>query len=129
MDAEFAQRVVNDFGAALGDRSGGAGGVSDTRELPHSKETIKAALIFALRFANDPVSRDQLKAGYVSLADWQDGVGDSAGGLNLSRADLDRDPVELAKMLQSQAMPSQELSDRVEAESLALQAELRRLGY
>jgi len=128
IDPAFAQQVVNDFGAALGANSARAGGVSDASELPHSKETIKAALLFALSFPQDERARDQLKAGYLSLADWQDGVGTSAHGLDFSKLDLEGDPVELAKNIQAQGLPPQELLDRVEAESQQLLSDLKNRG-
>lgn len=74
-----AERVVQDYGAAMrAKRSLGSGCVADTRDLPHSKERIKQALVLLLRDTQEPQFREQLKSSYLLLADWQQDVGDMA---------------------------------------------------
>jgi hypothetical protein len=91
-----AEKIVRDYGAVLArlglTRSSDLtrGMVADTRKLPHPKERIKEALIFALRSTKEPQTRDQLKSGYIFLANYQEGVGDTKPDLNL-------DPAEVAK--------------------------------
>ncbi len=47
---------------------------SDVSELPYPKHLIKAALIAAISVTKDPKMREQLKSGFVTLGDWQEGV-------------------------------------------------------
>lgn len=63
------EELVNAYGKAL---ASGASVERDLRELPFSKEAIKAGLLEAIRITPPGAMREQLKAGYVSLGDFQD---------------------------------------------------------
>jgi hypothetical protein len=66
-----AERIVQEYGAVLGSAAAPAPGcVADASALPHPKERIKAALVFALRATTDRGMKEQLKIAYISLADW-----------------------------------------------------------
>jgi hypothetical protein len=95
------ETVLQDYGIVLGRGAPEPGYVADTSALPHSKLRIKKALVVALRSMQDPHMRSQLKKAYVSLADWQDGVGATR--------------------------PGGELLSRVQAEKARLQGELKQL--
>ena len=70
-----AETVLQDYGIVLGTRAPQPGYVADVKALPHSKPRIKEALVVAMRSMQDPHMRSQLRKAYVSLADWQEGVG------------------------------------------------------
>jgi len=72
LSLQKAQAIVNAYGAALASKTSG---VVDASHLPHPKSRIKAALLVAMQATPEGSMRNLLKAGYVSLADWQDGVG------------------------------------------------------
>jgi hypothetical protein len=67
MTLERAEKVVNAFGGALMKKPTT---ICDEGDLPYSKAEIKEAFHFWLRSETDPVAIDELKAGYVSLADF-----------------------------------------------------------
>lgn len=69
MSPERAEKIVNEYGAAMMKKPTM---VTDERSLPHSKADIKEAIRILVRLtADDPTFVDQLRAGYVSLADFQ----------------------------------------------------------
>ena len=49
--------------------------VIDEKKLPHTKQQIKEALIFAFQNEKNTKMREHLKNAYVSLATWQANVG------------------------------------------------------
>ena len=96
-----AETVLQDYGIVLGTRAPQPGYVADVKSLPHPKPRIKEALVVALRSMQDPHMRSQLKKAYVSLADWQEGVGTTRpGGLWMMQvhAEQDRLKGELQKL-------------------------------
>ena len=122
-----AEKVVQDYGAVLASAAPAPGCVADARKLPHPKERIKQALVFALRMTKESQTREQLKIGYISLADWQEGVVDTAVGIDLTNLDPNADPVELAKRIASQGAAAEKWTPKVKAEQEALKAELQKL--
>jgi hypothetical protein len=92
-----AEKIIQDYGAVLARSDLTRGGVADTGKLPHPKERIKEALVFALRSTKEPQTREQLKSGYIFLAHYQEGVGGTTDGLDLTKPDLNLDPAELTK--------------------------------
>ena len=128
MSPETAQNIVQDYGAVLGSSAPAPGCVADVRNLPHSKERIKQALVFALRVTKEPQIREQLKVAYISLADWQGGVGNETVGIDLTSMDLNADPLEMAKRVASQGELMEKWTPLVQAEQEALKSELQKLG-
>ena len=129
MTPEAAERIVNDYSAALlGPSAPVAGCVADVRHLPHSKERIKQALLFALSATKEPQMRDALKSGFLMLADWQAGVGSGPVGLDLTGMDPNSDFVEMAKLISSQGTALEKWIPVVEAERRALASDLQKLG-
>jgi hypothetical protein len=98
------ERIVHAYATAISSRKSL---LSDVSELPYPKPVIKAALIVAIAVTKDAPMREQLKSGYVMLADWQEGVGSADAAKSSSFPDIS------AKML---------------AEGRALDDELRALG-
>jgi len=128
MTADAAEKIVQDYGAVLGSSAPAPGCVADLRNLPHSKERIKQALVFAIRLTKDPQTREQLKVGYISLADWQEDVGIDTLGIDLTKMHLNADPLELAKRIASQGNTMEKWTPLVQAEQEALKSELQKLG-
>jgi hypothetical protein len=92
-----AEKIVQEYGAVLASSALTRGLVADTRNLPHPKERIKQALVFALRSTKELQMREQLKSAYILLANYQEGVGDTTVGLDLTKADLNLDLAEMKK--------------------------------
>jgi len=128
MTPEVAEKIVQDYGAVVGSSAPAPGCVADVRNLPHSKERIKQALVFALRLTKEPQMREHLKVGYMSLADWQEGVGSETVGIHLTEMDLKADPLEVAKRIAPQASAREKWTPLVQAEQEALKSELQKLG-
>jgi hypothetical protein len=128
MTPKAAEKIVQDYGAVLGSAAPAPGCVADVRSLPHPKERIKQALVFALRITKEPQVREQLKIGYISLADWQEGVGSETVGMDLTKMDLSADPLEIAKRIASQGDAVKKWTHLVQAEQNALKSELQKLG-
>lgn len=86
-----AETVLADYGIVLGTAAPQPGYVADVKALPHPKPRIKEALVVALRSMQDPHMRSQLKKAYVSLADWQEGVGGTRpGGLWMMQVEAEQ---------------------------------------
>ena len=87
-----AETVLQDYGVVLGRSAPQPGYVADAKSLPHPKPRIKEALVVAMRSMQDPHMRSQLKKAYVSLADWQEGVGTTRpGGLWMMQVEAEQE--------------------------------------
>lgn len=128
MTAAAAERIVQDYGAVLEFSAPAPGCVADVRNLPHSKERIKQALVFALRLSKEPQMREQMKIGYILLADWQEGVGNETVGIDFTKLDLNADPLDVAKRIASQGSAMEKWMPLVKAEQETLKLELQKLG-
>jgi len=104
------------------------GSVADAAGLPHPKETIKWALMLVMG-AVDPDRREPLKAGYLSLADWQVAEEVEAGGFDSSRLRHKIDPLSLAREFAARATPGDRWIAAARDEQSTLIAELRRKGF
>ena len=101
---------------------------SDASELPFPKPAIKAALVFAIKESDDPTIREQLKAAYVMLADWQDGIGPGPHSFEFSPAEL-ADPMTAAKRIAAAGRAfTEKIPAKAAAEGQALLNELKSLG-
>lgn len=122
-------KIASDYGAVLASSAAPAPlCIADARKLPHPKEEIKRALVYALRIAEDPHMRNALKICYISLANWQEGVGDTDVGFDLTKIDPNAKPHELAKWVTSQASASENWSLKARAERETFVGELQKLG-
>ena len=68
----YAQSLVNQYGEIL--EAAGASIVADVALLPASKDTMKAAILLCIKASKDPNMKEQLRAGYVALSIFQEGV-------------------------------------------------------
>ena len=122
-------KIASDYGAVLASSAAPAPAcVADARKLPHPKEDIKKALVYALRLVEDPQMRSALKICYISLANWQEGVGDTDVGLDFRKIDPNADIHELAKWVTSHASAWQNWLRKASAERESLVADLQKLG-
>jgi hypothetical protein len=96
--------------------------------LPFPKEKIKVALIIGLKSTNDFHVKEMLKVGDVQLADWQEGVGETDLGLDLSNMNLNDDPVKLAEQVLEKVSGHEKWKPVVQAEQEKLKQELFDLG-
>jgi len=128
MTAKQILEVVGNFGSTLEHSAPAPGCVADTNELPYPKSQIKDALIAVLRTTGDPNMKEALKTSYICLADWQDGVGTSHVGLDLSSFDLQTNIHDLAERLVNQSDEIERWQSIVAAERAVLRNELVQLG-
>ena len=128
MSRQTAEKIIQAYGAVLQTQAPTPGCVADTSKLPFPKEKIKAALIIGLKATTDQQTKEMLKVGYIQLADWQEGVGETDQGLDLSKMDLNDDPVKLAQEVVAQGSGREKWQPAVQAEQEKLEQELVDLG-
>jgi hypothetical protein len=122
--AAGVQKIVNDYGAAIMARKGM---FADASELPYPKPVIKAALLAFIALTQDEKMRALLKANFMSLADWQEGIG--PGPHDIDVADRRGETIQEHAKRFSQAAPAyMALSKRSITEMEGLLAELKSLG-
>ena len=68
-EGRVPKHVVHAYDATM---AGAQTAVRDIKTLPYPKERIKQALLVTMRLIPPGTVREQLKAGFVMLADWQD---------------------------------------------------------
>jgi hypothetical protein len=112
-----AEMIVHAYKAVLSSRKSM---ISDVAELPYPKPRIKAALITAIKATKDAKIRVQLKAAFVALADWQEGVGPGPEAFETT--------LKRAQRVATRCPSFAELSAKVAAEGRALLDELKSLG-
>jgi hypothetical protein len=123
MTDDEAMKIINAYGKAMMDRKSTYGDVS---ALPYSKARIKEALIHGIKEGDDPQFRDQLKAAYVALAEWQPGLGNRRLPGELSDDEL-RDPARAMARI-ADSTDFLKIPADVAAEANVLQADLKALG-
>lgn len=120
--------IVQAYGKILETSAPTPGTIADVDKLPYTKKQIKDALIAALRSTDDPQMKEHLKVGYIQLADWQEGVGNSNQGLDLSNIDLNQDTESLAQQVLEQSAGTKDWAVVVQKERAALKQELQKLN-
>lgn len=124
MTDEKATKIISAYGKMLADRKSSFGDVS---ELPYAKERIKEALIHGIRTASDPKVRDLLKAGYITLAEFQPGFGNRRSA-ELTADDLKhKDPKTLAARILAKGDDFLKVPEEIAAEAALLMADLEAL--
>jgi len=118
------ESIVQAYGDILGSGAPAPGCVADTSKLPYPKETIKAALIMALKLTEDPQTKGHLKGGYLDLSNWQEGVGDIDQGFNVSALDKNIDPQSMAEIIVEQTTSSEKWTTMAQKEYETLLQEL-----
>jgi len=128
MTPQMAEKIIQDYGVILQTEAPTPGCVREVSKLPYPKEKIKEALIIGLGLTSDSQMREMIKVAYIQLADWQEGVGDTDLGLDLSKMNLDDDPTKLAESISKQSAGYEKWAPIVNAEQKALQQELEDTG-
>lgn len=67
--------------------------------------------------------------GYIQLSDWQEGVGESNQGLDVSALDTSQDTESLAKAVLEQSSGSEKWTAIAQKEQEALKQELQALDF
>jgi hypothetical protein len=101
--------------------------IIDANNLPHPKNRIKQALVLAIRSTTDSKMREHLKSGYIMLAYWQSGIGNTIVKLDVIRDDIDKNITELLDQVSSQMPGMERWIQVVKAEADALKLELQQL--
>lgn len=97
-------------------------------KLPYPRQQIKDAIIAALRSTDDPQIKEHLKVGYIQLSDWQEGVGGTNQGLDVSAVDMNQDAESLAKAVFEQSSSFENWAAMAQKEQEELKQELQALG-
>src|SRR5829696_8024078 len=87
---EQALDIVSAYGEALEAKREP---IADSRDLPYPKDTIKWAILVVLGAIRDPAQREPLRAGYVSLSEWQDRAALESLGFDSARLRRRLDPL------------------------------------
>jgi hypothetical protein len=121
MSTADADKIIKAYGAAMMSKKGL---YADASELPYPKVRIREALIIGIAATQDEKARALYRNGYVTLADWQEGIGPGLHDLDV--ADRPGETIqENAKRLLEASPAYMEHSKRVIAEMHVLLAELK----
>ena len=123
-----ANVVVADFGEVLATRAPVPGTVADVTGLPYPKEQIKRSIVIMLAATTDSQLREHLKFAYVSLANWQVGVGPMHQGLDVTKLDRTKSVTDLVKEIGPAGEQMKKWQPIAKAEQEALIGDLRKLG-
>jgi hypothetical protein len=80
---EIIEELIHRYAVALEAHGTSGAMVSDISKLPAPKETLRQVLIALIPIETDPAKREWLKVGYISLAEFQPGVGDRGIALDI----------------------------------------------
>ena len=122
MSDDEAMKIINAYGKTLMERKTAFGGLS---ALPYPKARIKEALIHGIKETDDSSFREQLKAAYVTLSEWQTGFENRGGAVGLNDDEL-QDPAQAAARIAADT-DFLKVPQEVAAEATALRAELKAL--
>lgn len=126
MTATEAERIVQAYGNTLQHDAPTPSCVADVSKLPDSKKRIKEALLIALKHCDNPQEKETLKIGYLQLADFQEDVGSSNIGIDLTDIDIEKDNLEnISQQIASQGKDSDKWMKIVSKEQEALKNELK----
>ncbi|MEM1112165.1 MAG: hypothetical protein AAGI11_09685 [Pseudomonadota bacterium] len=129
LSAEECQQIICDYACLLDSDGPLPGCVADASRLPHSKDTIKIALLTCMvSSGGDDELMRHLRHGYLMLAAFQEHVGGQTLGMNFTAIDLKDDPQAVVFQLQRQARDVAPWKQRVAAEQEQLLQELRAAG-
>lgn len=126
-DTDFV-RIVQAYGKTMETSASVPWALADANKLPYPKQQIKDAIVAALRMTDDPQIKEHLKVGYIQLSDWQEGVGETNQGLDVSALDMSRDTESLAKAVLEQSSGSEKWTAIAQKEQEVLKQELQELG-
>lgn len=128
---ERVEKIINDYGGALGQKSPGPNGmVADESQLPHPKIVIKQAILYMLE-KGEPADeqKDALLTGFFSLADFQPGVDGDETGVDVGSEEFMALPTEEQIRTLADNGLGQEWLEISARERDELVSELRREGH
>ena len=128
LDLGRCREIVSAYGTVL-ETGPVPGTVADECELPYPKQIIKQALLVLLKTTTDPKMRGNLKAGYICLSDWQQGVGPYRVGFDISKIDQTGDALSIARRIAATEESAKSWLARAEVEQKCLVSELREMGF
>lgn len=128
LDKEEAMELVQQYESFLRDFAPLPDCVDDISKFPFNKEKIKAAILLCLGQLNRPEDTERLRHDYLMMASWQEGVGEETIGLDFTRIDLTRDPLEVSEIIQVQGAKIERWKPLIAAERTALMRELKANG-
>ena len=119
--------IVQAYGKVLESGAPPPSAVADLTKLPYPKRVIKEALIAALKATEDSAMKNHLRTGYMELASWQEGVGDSDQGLDISTLDTSKSPEIVAGKVLEHSKDLERWREIVKQEQETLKRELQEL--
>ena len=90
---------------------------------------IKWAILILLGAVSDAPAREALRAGFVSLAEWQDPADFDTAAFDSTRLRRKMDPLALAREFAARATPRHRWLEASRAEQAVLIDELKRRGF
>ena len=126
-DTDFVN-IVQAYGKILETSVPVPGTVADASKLPYPKQQIKEAIVAALRSTDDPQMKEYLKVGYIQLSDWQEGVGETNQGIDVTGLDVNQDTESLANAVLDKSPGSEKWMAMAQKEQENLKRELQALG-
>ena len=81
-----------------------------------------------MRSTSDSQMKEHLKVAYIQLSDWQEGVGETNQGLDVSALDINQDAESLAKAVLAQSSGSENWTAKAQKEQETLKQELQEVG-
>ncbi len=130
-ETDDAFTIVGNYGEILEKSAPAPGCAADVKKLPYPKKEIKEALIKVLKNTDDPQMKEHLKIGYISLSNWQEGVGEKDQGVDFSKIDRNQSAEDIARSMVSaeQALGGKDWSKVILDEQETLMQELESLGF
>lgn len=113
---EEAQHKVLSYARCIEDVAPMPGRVVDEMRLPYPKAELKEALLICIDNIPDGRLADELRAGYMLLPAFQPGVGECTLGTDLSRIDLEADPLTVAAQIERESEMVRRWKPVIEAE-------------
>lgn len=123
-----AERIVNDYGGALLQVSG-TGLLYDVALLPHSKEQIKQAILTMLAGTTDKDLNEQLKVGYMWLANFVPNLPKVQQRMELKENPTNDEIEQLAQQVHQDFGTLMPYQEQARAEREVLMQDLRDRGY
>ena len=123
--------IIQAYGKTLETDAPAPGCVADESKLPYTKDTIKKAIIAGLKNTDNDQMKENLKIGYISLSNWQEGVGEKVQGIDISKIDRNQSTEDIARAMESaeQAFDGKDWSKVILDEQETLMQELKSLGF
>jgi hypothetical protein len=117
--------VIAEFAEFIETHTSALGCAADVQELPFPKKDIRVAILLMLAATRDPKLQEHLAYAYLLLPRWQEGVGPTNIGLDVSKLDRTQTPQELAKEVLACAEEMKKWQPMIDAEKKALLDDLR----